>query len=139
MTRSVLASADAATSCKLLALKMGVVMIGSCLDNYEAVQVVLVLLAIVGITMYLFYDVSAGCGRPYLACSLLASGGLLLHCLCLLNLQRAASALSSASIQKPSVHAAVGAVLQGCCKRDREWPVGWFAFGSCTAERPAFQ
>lgn len=60
LTRSVLASADAATSFKLLALKMVLVVICSCLDAFGPAQVVIGLLCVTGVSSFLFYDVS-GC------------------------------------------------------------------------------
>uniref|UniRef100_A0A383VUJ6 PAS domain-containing protein n=1 Tax=Tetradesmus obliquus TaxID=3088 RepID=A0A383VUJ6_TETOB len=57
LTRSVLASADAATSFKLLALKMVLVVICSCLDAFGPAQVVIGLLCVTGVSSFLFYDV----------------------------------------------------------------------------------
>eukprot|EP00882_Tetradesmus_deserticola_P020305 GHRQ01021921.1.p1 GENE.GHRQ01021921.1~~GHRQ01021921.1.p1 ORF type:complete len:136 (+),score=19.46 GHRQ01021921.1:184-591(+) len=57
LTRSVLASADAATSFKILALKMVLVLICACLDTFSHVQVIISLLCATGVSTLLLYDV----------------------------------------------------------------------------------
>jgi hypothetical protein len=64
LTRSVLASADAATSYKLLALKMVLVIVCSCLDAFGPVQVVIGLVCVAGVSTFLLSDVS-GCRHGY--------------------------------------------------------------------------
>jgi hypothetical protein len=58
LTRSVLATADAGTSFKLLALKMILVVVCGCLDAFPTVQVVIGLICVAGVSTFLFYDVS---------------------------------------------------------------------------------
>eukprot|EP00882_Tetradesmus_deserticola_P028131 GHRQ01031317.1.p1 GENE.GHRQ01031317.1~~GHRQ01031317.1.p1 ORF type:complete len:239 (+),score=34.33 GHRQ01031317.1:684-1400(+) len=57
LTRSALASADPATSFKLLALKMILVVVCAFLDAFPYAQVLIALVCVTGVSSFLFYDV----------------------------------------------------------------------------------